>query len=122
MPSSRPTRGRPTPPERGEMASPFPSRAATERDAGAIVETLVQAFAHDPVWGGWAFPDRRRREEQRRAFFDFWTRGALRYDGVRVTAGCEAVAIWYPPGQAEYTPEDERRLDEMARALLGEHA
>src|SRR5712691_8092625 len=97
-------------------------RQATDQDLEAMTETLTLAFADDPVWGGWAFPDRERASGQRRAFFGLWLRSALRSRCVRVTQRCEAVAAWYPPGGSENTEEDERRLVSMARELLGDHA
>ena len=102
--------------------APLLTRPAIGADVEAMTETLCRAFAEDPVWGGWAFPDRLRAPELRRAFFDFWVRAVLRYGGVRVTPKCEAVAAWYPPGTSQNSEEDERRLAAMARELLGEHA
>ena len=87
-----------------------------------MLETLVVAFASDPVWGGWGFPERDRATEQRRAVFGLWMASALRYPAVRVTRGCEAVALWHPPGDWESTEEDERLLIATARSLLGRHA
>jgi GNAT superfamily N-acetyltransferase len=98
------------------------SRQGTHQDIEAILDTLVVAFANDPIWGGWAFPERERAAEQRRAFFELWLLGSLRYQTVHVTPGCEAVALWYPPGQFENTPEDERDLVATARTVLGPHA
>jgi len=98
------------------------SRQGTHQDIDAILDTLVVAFADDPIWGGWAFPDRERAAGQRRAFFGLWLLGSLRYQTVHVTPGCEAVALWYPPGQFENTAEDERDLVATARAILGPHA
>lgn len=98
------------------------SRLATEQDLGAIIDTLTVAFEDDPVWGGWAFPDRRRAGALRRTFFRLWMTSALRHRWVRVTQGCEAVAAWYPPGEAENTVENERQLVALAGELLGDHA
>ncbi len=98
------------------------SRQATDQDSGVIIETLTLAFADDPVWGGWAFPDRRRASALRRAFFGLWLTSALRHRWVRVTQRCEAVAVWIPPGEAENTKENEQRLVSMAKELLGDHA
>ena len=97
------------------------SRAATDRDLDAITETLTLAFADDPVWGGWAFPDRHRASAQRRAYFRLCLECALRHCSVRVTPGCEAVASWIPPGRRELT-DDEIRLRRLAHELLGDHA
>jgi GNAT superfamily N-acetyltransferase len=98
------------------------SRQGTHQDIDAILDTLVVAFANDPIWGGWAFPERERAAEQRRAFFELWLLGSLRYQTVHVTPGCEAVALWYPPGQFENTADDERDLVATARAVLGPRA
>lgn len=98
------------------------SRQGTHQDIDAILDTLVVAFADDPVWGGWAFPERERAAEQRRAFFELWLKGSLRYQTVHVTPGCEAVALWYPPGEFENTEQDERDLIATARAVLGARA
>jgi GNAT superfamily N-acetyltransferase len=98
------------------------SRKPTDRDVEAMLDTLVLAFANDPVWGDWAFPDRNQAIHQRRAVFALWLKSALRYPAVRVTQDCEAVALWYPPWGSENTEEDERQLISTARSLLGGHA
>src|SRR5262245_60305068 len=101
---------------------PLAIRAATDRDLEAITETLTLAFADDPVWGGWAFPDRAFAFAQRRSYFQFGLRGALQHQWVRVTENCEAVAAWIPPGRSELTPEGERQLASVIRTMLGPHA
>lgn len=98
------------------------SREATHRDLESMLNTLVPAFAEDPVWGDWAFPDRPRSTLQRRALFKLWLEGALQYSTVRVTTGCEAVAVWYPPAGTGSSPQEQRDLASMARALLHERA
>jgi GNAT superfamily N-acetyltransferase len=107
---------------RSEIVPSVVSREATDQDLADMIETLTVAFADDPVWGGWAFPDRKHAAEQRRAFFGLWVKSALRYSSVRVTESCEAVALWYPPGGSENTAEDERQLLSTAQSLLGEYA
>jgi GNAT superfamily N-acetyltransferase len=97
-------------------------RPATGRDLETMAETLTLAFAGDPVWGGWAFPDRRRANEQRRSLFRLWTESMLRYGAARVTDRCEAVAEWYPPGATANAEVDQERLVVLAHELLGEHA
>jgi ribosomal protein S18 acetylase RimI-like enzyme len=99
-----------------------PGRLATPVDLPAMIDTLARAFSDDPVWGGWAFPDRERAEAQRALFFGLWVEMALRYDFVWVTPGCEAVASWFPPGTGEDTPEDYARLVRLAHENLGGHA
>lgn len=98
------------------------SRQATIQDLEAITETLTLAFADDPVWGGWAFPDRRRAGEHRRVIFGLWLESVLRRGWVRVTPGCEAVAAWVPPGQIEMSDEERKRFALVAEKLLGDHA
>jgi GNAT superfamily N-acetyltransferase len=97
-------------------------RQATDRDLDAITETLTLAFADDPVWGRWAFPESARAAEQRRAYFRLCLECALRHRWVRVTKRCEAVASWIPPGRVELTENDERRLATLAGEMLGDHA
>jgi hypothetical protein len=87
-----------------------------------MLDTLVPAFADDPVWGNWAFPDRSRATVQRRALFGLWLQGALRYRAIRVTQSCEAVAAWYPPEGTGNSESDQLELVASARALLGSHA
>ena len=107
-----------------EPAGPRASagRRATETDLPSMIGTLVRAFAGDPVWGVWAFPDRGRAEAQRGLFFTLWIEMALRHDFVWVTPGCEAVASWFPPGTGEDTPGDYARLLRLAHENLGGHA
>ena len=99
-----------------------PGRKATHADLPAMIETLVRAFADDPVWGGWAFPDRAQAARHRALFFGLWVEMALRHDFVWVTPGHEAVASWFPPGTGEDTPEDAARLARLAHENLGAHA
>jgi GNAT superfamily N-acetyltransferase len=97
-------------------------RRGTSSDLEAMVETMTRAFADDPVWGGWAFPDRTRAMEQRRAFFRLWIAMSLRDGWTLVTERCESVASWFSPGTGDDTPEDEARFQSLARDLLGAHA
>jgi GNAT superfamily N-acetyltransferase len=97
-------------------------REAVERDVGAMLDSLVSAFADDPVWGGWGFPDRARAPEQRRATFGLWLRNALRHHCVRVTPDCESVAVWYAPAGTGSSDAEQHALETLARELLGGHA
>jgi GNAT superfamily N-acetyltransferase len=87
-----------------------------------MVETMTRAFIDDPVWGGWAFPDRARAMEQRRAFFGLWIEMSLRDGWTWVTDGCEAVASWFSPGTGADSTEDAERFLALAHDLLGAHA
>lgn len=97
-------------------------RAATPADFEAMVDTLARAFVDDPVWGRWAFPDRARAMDQRRAFFGLWIAMSLRDGWAYVTDGCEAVASWFSPGTGADSPEDAERFFRLAHDLLGAHA
>ena len=97
-------------------------RRGSAADLPAMVETLSRAFVDDPVWGRWAFPDRARAMEQRRAFFGLWIEMSLRDGWVVVTGGCEAVASWFSPGAGADSPDDAARFLSLANELLGAHA
>jgi ribosomal protein S18 acetylase RimI-like enzyme len=97
-------------------------RFATPDDLPAMTETLTRAFADDPVWGGWAFPDREHAAQHRSIFLGLWLQMSLRYRWVRVTQRCEAVASWFPPGTGEDSPADQEELVRLAEAHLGGHA
>jgi len=97
-------------------------RFATPDDFPAMTETLTRAFADDPVWGGWAFPDRERAAQHRSVFLGGWLKMSLRYHWVRVTERCEAVASWFPPGTGENSPDDQNELVRLAKEHLGDHA
>jgi ribosomal protein S18 acetylase RimI-like enzyme len=95
-------------------------RAATTSDLPAIGETLARAFEHDPVWG-WGFEDtsRERKLAALGAVFGFCAAAALGHGWVRVTDGCEAVALWIPPGKPEMSALDEERFPELVREVCG---
>lgn len=98
------------------------NRAATEADLDAVVDILTTAFANDPVWGGWAFPDpdRERATEQRREFWRFLVRSGLRFPWVRMTPGGEAATLWIPPGESELTPDEAEQLGPYMREVIGD--
>lgn len=98
-----------------------PGRVATSRDFDAALATLVAAFADDPVWGGWAFPDRSKATTQRRELFAIWLREAQPLGSVRVVEDCAAVALWYPPGSAGDSDAYRAELQAFA-SQLGSHA
>jgi len=97
-------------------------RRGTAADREAMLTTLTRAFADDPVWGAWAFPDRARALEQRRVFFGLWVEMSLRDGWLMVTGGCEAVASWFPPGAGDDTPEDAALFRRLAHQHLGPRA
>jgi GNAT superfamily N-acetyltransferase len=98
-------------------------RVATPGDIPAITETISLAFHDDPTWS-WAFPDDGRRQEQYAIWWRFLIEAAMRFEhpAVFVTEGIEAAAIWLPPGEAELSAEDEARVPEIVRGLVGDRA
>lgn len=98
-------------------------RVARREDIPAITETLCLAFHRDPTWS-WAFPDEAERQRQYAIFWGLYVREAMRFDrpAVFVTEGVEAAAMWLPPGEVELSPEQEERLPELVRELVGDHA
>ena len=97
------------------------SRSATWADLPAVTETISLAFHDDPTWS-WAFPDPLRRQEQYAVFWRFLIAGALRYPWVRLTEGCQAAAVWIPPGGTEVVPEDEAQIVPLLEELVGARA
>jgi len=96
-------------------------RPATADDLSSVTETISLAFHEDPAWS-WAFPDVVHRQEQYAVFWRFVIAAALRYPWVLMTEGCEAAAVWIPPGGTELSEEDEGQLETLLAELVGEHA
>lgn len=97
------------------------ARPASSADLTAVTETISLAFHGDPTWS-WAFPDLDRRQQQYAVFWRFLVLGALRYPWVLMTDGCEAAAVWIPPGGTEIAEEDEPQLGPLLEELVGERA
>jgi ribosomal protein S18 acetylase RimI-like enzyme len=102
-------------------------RPAQADDLDAMLDTLVPAFARDPLWGdplwgGWAFPAPADAERLRRALFRLWLEDALSFGGLRVTANCEAVAAWFAPAGTKGTAAEEESVTAWATAELGRDA
>src|SRR5262249_11149730 len=66
------------------------NRVATLDDLEAVTETLTLAFATDPVWGPYSYPDL----EQARQVWRMAARIELRWGASYVTPNCESVAVW----------------------------
>ena len=105
-------------PEAGGVAARV---ASTDADLDAVTETISLAFHEDPTWG-WVFPDASRRQEQYAVFWGLLIAGAMRYPWVLLTEGCEAAAVWIPPGGTEIPAEDEERVEPVVRDLVGPRA
>jgi GNAT superfamily N-acetyltransferase len=101
------------------MASHEPAaRRATAADADRITTILALAFVHDPVWGPViARPD--GSTQHHAALWRPFVDGALRFPATWLTEGGEAAALWIPPDATSMTPEQEKRLAELAAEHLG---
>lgn len=97
-------------------------RAATPADVPAVAACLADAFHEDPLWGHWTFPDSARRSDLLLPFMTFWATCAVRLPWLRMTDGCESVAVWVPPGEPELTPAQAARVGPMLAELLGPRA
>ncbi len=96
-------------------------RRATPDDAEVVADILTGAFATDPVWGPWCFPDADRRSELSRRFWRFFVDASIPAGYVWITPGREAMSLWVPPGMPELPPPYEERSPGFLVELLGEH-
>jgi GNAT superfamily N-acetyltransferase len=86
-------------------------------DASRVIDVIANSFMHDPTWS-WAFPN----PVARKVFWRLCIDGALRYSWVFKTNGFEAVSVWIPPNETEFLPEDEERLPDLVKELVGVRA
>jgi hypothetical protein len=70
-------------------------RVASAGDVATVTRILVDAFADDPMWGAWAFPDPATRRSRRSGVFRLLVEGALRYPWLWLIADA-AAAVWIP--------------------------
>jgi GNAT superfamily N-acetyltransferase len=98
------------------------ARLATPDDASAVATTLAKAFADDPVWGLWTFPEATDRVQLLEEFWAPFVAAALKYDGAWMTGAGEAVALWVPPGMPEMDDDDEVAAAEIIARVCGERA
>jgi GNAT superfamily N-acetyltransferase len=90
---------------------------ASAADVPIVVDVIADAFTYDPTWS-WAFPDLKAR----RVLWEVCLAGAIRYPWVYKTHGFEAVSVWIPPGESEFTAEDEEQFPALLKELVGERA
>ena len=76
------------------------ARAATWADADAVGETLAKAFFDDPLIC-FLLQDEAARPVRMPRLFKLLLKLGLPYGACDVTSGCEAAAIWRPPGKWE---------------------
>ena len=91
--------------------------AATTPEVDQVIETVSQAFLHDPTWS-WAFP----AAEVRRAWWTLCIRSAFRYPHVFKTSGYEVASVWIPPDGVELTSEEELQTPDLLEQLVGPRA
>lgn len=90
-------------------------RRAGAADRSSAVATAADAFAEDPVVR-WFFPDDSTYPARAATFFGFLFDVRLAVEGIWVTDGVEAAALWSPPGDASGEWE-ERSWDHAAAEL-----
>ncbi len=95
-------------------------RTAQTEDIPCVTAVMATAFSSDPVWGAYSFPDDATRLELSARFWEPQLRATLRFGMTHVTPGCEAAAVWVPPGEPELTPEQEREVAALVADLVGE--
>jgi GNAT superfamily N-acetyltransferase len=103
------------------MSTPA-TRAAARDELGQVTAVFAHAFADDPVWGHWTFPEPADRVPLLRAFWQPFVRAASKYDGVVVLDDLSAVALWVPPGVPDLDDEDEAAVADMLPRVCGDRA
>jgi len=94
-------------------------RVAGADDLDAVAAVMTTAFCDDPVWGVYAFPDTHTRPQQPTRIWRAYLEMTLRFPWTLVSDGCEAAAVWIPPGEPELEPEHEAAFAAVLAAELG---
>ena len=94
-------------------------RVAGSDDLEALTAVMTTAFSTDPVWGPYSFPETHVRPEQPGRFWRAYLEMMLRFPSTLVTEGCEAAAVWIPPGEPELEPAQETELAALLADELG---
>ncbi|MFZ0324555.1 MAG: GNAT family N-acetyltransferase [Actinomycetes bacterium] len=100
---------------------PADARRALPDDVAGVLDTLVSAFAQDPLWGA-LFDDPDTRPGIIAERWGPRVRNAVAAGTAWVAAGTEAVAVWLAPGTPATTPEQEVALAARLQSLLGPRA
>jgi GNAT superfamily N-acetyltransferase len=95
-------------------------RVARPDDLEALTGVMTTAFSNDPVWGAYAFPDTHTRPEQPAHIWRTYLQMTLRFPWTLVSDGCEAAAVWIPPGEPELEPAHEAVFEAVLVDELGE--
>ncbi|WP_433673998.1 GNAT family N-acetyltransferase [Microbacterium gorillae] len=110
------------------MSPESTARRALASDLDEMTRIVTSAFLDDPVWGP-SFPDPATRPQIAGAYWRFMIEEALRFPESRVIDTADtgadtlrAVAVWYPPGEDEVSPEAHPAYDALVHELLGSDA
>ena len=96
----------------------FSARRAVTTDADVVTSIISLSFADDPIWGrALRTPDGSVKHHA--SFWRASIEGALRYPWTWLAGDGEATAVWIPPGGTEMTPEQEARVADLAKEILG---
>ena len=93
-------------------------RRALPGDIPAVTEAVVLAFHDDPVWS-WAFPDVSLRPAQFAVWWGFLVGAGFRNGEIWVAGECDAISVWFRPGDRELTEDEETQVVPMLAELLG---
>lgn len=89
-------------------------------DLTRVVDVFALAFADDPVWGVWSFPEVENRAARLRDYWAPFVEAAIRFDGIEVLGDYAAVALWVPPGVPELDAEGEAAVEAMVPVVCPE--
>ena len=89
---------------------------ATAADRDLVANIVLLAFEHDPLWSH-ALSALREDAESRRAYWQIYVDGALRYPWTWIAGEGEAIATWIPPNGTELADEQEHQMTEF----VGQH-
>jgi ribosomal protein S18 acetylase RimI-like enzyme len=90
-------------------------RTTTDSDESAVIDTIVLAFAADPVTR-WAWADPRQYLATMPGFTRAFGGGAFAYNSAHCTAGYAGAALWLPPG----AHPDEQAMGEILERTVAD--
>ena len=88
-------------------------RTATEADEIPVIDTIVLAFAADPV-ARWVYPEPRSYLASMPSFTQAFGGGAFSHKGAHCTEGYAGAALWLPPN----VHSDEEALGEIMESTV----
>jgi GNAT superfamily N-acetyltransferase len=95
-------------------------RRAGPGDLDALTAIMATAFRNDPVWGEYSYPGSRERLDTAATVWRAYLSALIRHGWSFLSPGGESAAVWVPPGERELTDEQERELEALLHALLGD--